>query len=115
MSGINRLPQLLSGERRSRQRFSVRLPIAFITETERGTGEVLDISHDGIAFTGRVPRGEQFTAVVALPVQREAGPVELVLECEAVREDAGCTGASIRARRFQAANHDLACAARSTK
>jgi hypothetical protein len=74
--------------------------VEFRAASQGGNGTVLDISHDGIAFTGELPVGERFTAVAPIPVKGDAGPVDLVLHCEVVRKDPGRTAARILARRF---------------
>jgi hypothetical protein len=105
MRGTYPLPESIYGDRRSRQRFPVNLPVEFSALSQVGSGRVLDISHDGIAFTGRLPVGECFTAVVSLPVERNARPVELVLHCEVVRQEPGRTAAKIYTRRFTSAGY----------
>jgi hypothetical protein len=129
MRGFDKVPESIHGDRRSRQRFSLCLPMEFRTESASGTGKVVDLSQNGIAFTltpavsepaasqdtenrqsgeghtsaGRVQTGQRFTASVALPVEAGIRLARLVLQCEVVREGEGVTAARILARSFEPA------------
>jgi hypothetical protein len=95
----------IPGNRRVRQRFSMRLPLEFTSPSQSGIGEVRDISHDGIAFMTPDPLrlGEEVTVAVKLPLEQSVGPMELVLQGHVIRTASGCAAARISARKFQPA------------
>jgi hypothetical protein len=102
MHALNKPAGVIHGDRRARRRFPLRAPMLFRARSRTGSGTLLDISYNGVAFTGspRLAPGERFTAVVALPALRDSMPVELILRCRMVREEAGRMAARITARRF---------------
>lgn len=103
MRGFNNIS--IPGNRRVRQRFSLRLPLEFTSPSQSGTGEVRDISHDGIAFHTPDPLrlGEEVTLAVKLPLEQSVGPMELILQGHVIRSASGNTAARITVRKFQPA------------
>jgi hypothetical protein len=95
----------IPGDRRVRQRFSIRLPLEFTSPSQSGTGEVKDISHDGISFMTPDPLrlGEEVNVTVKLPLDRAIGPMELILQGQVVRASGNAAAARISVRKFQPA------------
>jgi hypothetical protein len=81
------------------------LPLSYTTTGVSGTGEVCDLSHDGIAFStaNRLPVGAHVKLSITLPVQSNGSPVRLDLSGEIVRSEAGSAAARISSRAFRSA------------
>jgi hypothetical protein len=100
----------LPGDRRSRQRIDVHLPVAYTAGELSGTGRVRDISYDGICFTApaALPAGAPITLTLHVPATDGVAPVQLVLKGTLVRSSGNEAAARISSRSFRAAQKALA-------
>ena len=103
------LPTEISGDRRSRRRYSIHLPLHFAVIGKRrfasaGTGNVLNLSSKGIAFTSdeTFSRGTLMELSISWPARLYGKtPIKLVVEGRVVRSDGQVTAVAILRHEFR--------------
>jgi hypothetical protein len=93
----------ISGNRRTQQRFSVSLPVTYRADGISREGRVSDLSRHGIGFltSGTLRIGADINFEIDLPLERNGGPVQLILRGKIVRSEFGFAAARISRRAFQ--------------
>jgi len=101
--------EMISGDRRSRRRYSIHLPLHFAVIGKRrfasaGTGNVLNLSSKGIAFTSdeTFSRGTLMELSISWPIRLYGKtPIKLVVEGRVVRSDGQVTAVAILRHEFR--------------